>query len=143
MLYYYLGGLCIVNAQNVLRDTSLNCSIKQSLSDRLDASKTFILIVGEHTKELRAGSCQYCDSYNSYRGMCCRGHSVDTRSYIDFECEKAIRDGLKIIVLYKSTVVDREKCPDVVKYRGIHVPMVKCIGNTLYWDYDSVRDAIG
>mgnify|MGYP000094983320 CR=1 FL=1 len=33
------------------RDTSLNCSIKKSLAERLDASKTFILIVGEHTKE--------------------------------------------------------------------------------------------
>ena len=39
------------------RDTSLNCSIKRSLAERLDASKTFILIVGEHTKELRAGGC--------------------------------------------------------------------------------------
>lgn len=125
------------------RDTSLNCSIKQSLSDRLDASRTFILIVGEHTKELKAGGCQYCDSYNSYHGVCCRGHFVDTRSYIDFECEKAIRDGLKIIVLYKSTVVDREKCPSVVKYRGVHVPMLKLVGETLYWDYDSVKNAIG
>ena len=50
------------------RDTSLNCSIKRSLAERLDVSKTFILIVGEHTKELRAGGCQYCHSYNSYWG---------------------------------------------------------------------------
>ena len=28
------------------KDTSLNCSIKRSLAERLDASKTFILIVG-------------------------------------------------------------------------------------------------
>ena len=68
---------------------------------------------------------------------------MDTRSYIDFECEKAIRDGLKIIVLYKSTVVDRFKCPEMVRNYGIHVPMEKRIGNTLYWDYDTVRNAIG
>ena len=28
------------------RDTSLNCSIKKSLKERLDASKTFVLVVG-------------------------------------------------------------------------------------------------
>lgn len=66
------------------KDTSLNCSIKRSLAERLDASKTFILIVGDHTKELKAGGCQYCGSYNSYRGTCSRGHTIDTRSYIDF-----------------------------------------------------------
>ena len=125
------------------KDTSLNCSIKRSLAERLDASKTFILIVGDHTKELKAGGCQYCGSYNSYRGTCSRGHTIDTRSYIDFECEKAIQDGLKIIVLYKSTFVNRDKCPEVIRWKGIHVPMEKWIGNTLYWDYDSVRNAIG
>lgn len=31
------------------RDSSLNCSIKQSLKTRLDASKRFILIVGDKT----------------------------------------------------------------------------------------------
>ena len=126
------------------RDTSLNCSIKRSLAERLDASKTFILIVGNHTKELRAGGCQYCSSYNScYWGTCSRGHSVDTRSYIDFECEKAIRDGLKIIVLYKSTMVDKSKCPEIIRNHGVHVPMKKWVGNTMVWNYDSVRSAIG
>ena len=124
------------------RNTSLNCSIKRSLAERLDASKTFILIVGDHTKELIAGGCQYCGSYNSYWGTCGRGHTVDTRSYIDFECEKAIRDGLKIIVLYKSTFVNRDKCPEVIRWKGIHVPMEKWFGNNLYWDYVSVKNAI-
>lgn len=124
------------------RDSSLNCSIKKSLAERLDASKTFILIVGDHTKELKAGGCQYCGSYNSYWGTCGRGHTVDTRSYIDFECEKAIRDGLKIIVLYKSTFVNRDKCPEMIKWKGIHVPMEKWFGNNLYWDYVSVKNAI-
>lgn len=125
------------------RDTSLNCSIKKSLAERLDASKTFILIVGEHTKELRAGGCQYCNSYNSYLGTCSRRYTVDTRSYIDFECKKAIRDGLKIIVLYKSTTINRDKCPEVIRRDGIHAPMKKWVGNTLDWDYDSIRKAIG
>lgn len=48
------------------RDNSLNCSIKASLSKRLDASKTFILIVGNSTKTVRSGSCQYCKNYKTY-----------------------------------------------------------------------------
>lgn len=136
-------GLSFSDAHDLkqARDTSLNCSIKKSLAERLDRSKTFILIVGEYTKDLRAGACQYCDS-NHY-GRCTRGYPPDNRSYIDFECEKAIRDGLKIIVLYKSTVVNRSKCPEVVRNRGIHAPMEKWVGNTLDWDYNSVRNAIG
>jgi len=47
------------------RDSSLNCSIKASLSSRLDESYKFILIMGENTKTVRSGSCQYCDSLNS------------------------------------------------------------------------------
>jgi len=42
------------------RDSSLPCSIKRSLSERLDASKTFVLIVGKDTNSLTKGSCQYC-----------------------------------------------------------------------------------
>jgi len=68
---------------------------------------------------------------------------VDTRSYIDFECAKAIRDGLKIIVLYKSTMVNKSKCPEIIRNYGVHVPMKKWIGNTIVWNYDSVRSAIG
>lgn len=33
------------------RDSSLNCSIKSSLATRLDVSKTFVLIVGNTTKQ--------------------------------------------------------------------------------------------
>ena len=59
------------------RDSSLNCSIKSSLATRLDVSKTFVLIVGNTTKTVRSGSCQYCGSYNSWTQSCARGHSVD------------------------------------------------------------------
>ena len=47
------------------RDTSLPCSIKRSLNDRLDVSKLFVLIVGDHTDTITKGSCQFCGSYNS------------------------------------------------------------------------------
>lgn len=136
-------GLSFSDAHDLkqARDTSLNCSIKKSLADRLDASKTFVLIVGDHTNELKAGGCQYCSSYNGYWGSCARGHIVDTRSYIDFECEKAVRDGLKIIVLYKSTIVNRSKCPEAVRWKGTHVPMIKWQSGQLYWDYQSVKNA--
>jgi hypothetical protein len=102
------------------RDSSLNCSIKSSLATRLDASKTFVLIVGSSTKTVRNGSCQYCGSKNSYLNYCARGYSVDNRSYIEYECEKAVRDGLNIVVLYNATTVDKSKCPDAVKYVGTH-----------------------
>ena len=48
------------------RDTSLYCTIKHSLSARLNISKTFVLIVGEKTDVLTKGGCQRCDSYNSW-----------------------------------------------------------------------------
>lgn len=96
------------------RDGSLNCSIKTSLGTRLDASKTFVLIVGANTKTVRSGGCQYCNSYNSYTSSCARGYSVDYRSYIEYECDKAVRDGLKIVVLYNAATVDKTKCPDAV-----------------------------
>ena len=47
------------------RDTSLPCSIKKSLKERLDASKTFVLVVGDHTKDLTKGGCRYCQSYST------------------------------------------------------------------------------
>ncbi len=136
-------GLSFSDAHDLkqAKDTSLNCSIKKSLADRLNASKTFVLIVGNHTNELRAGGCQYCNSYNSYWESCARGYSVDKRSYIEFECDRAVRDGLKIIVLYKDTKVNRSNCPSVVRWTGIHVSMIKMVNNEYYWDYQTVKNA--
>jgi hypothetical protein len=136
-------GLSFSDAHDLkqAKDTSLNCSIKKSLADRLNVSKTFVLIVGNHTNELRAGGCQYCNSYNSYWESCARGYSVDKRSYIEFECDKAVRDGLKIIVLYKDTKVNRSNCPSAVRRTGIHVPMIKMVNNEYYWDYQTVKNA--
>jgi hypothetical protein len=125
------------------RDNSLNCSIKSSLATRLDVSKTFVLIVGSNTKTVRSGGCQYCvDSYNSAKQSCNRGYSVDYRSYIEYECDKAIRDGLKIVVLYNAASVDKSKCPDAIKTNGTHVAMCYKKDGQYYWDYQAVKDAI-
>ena len=127
------------------RDSSLNCSIKRSLATRLDASKTFVLIVGNNTKTVRSGSCQYCNSYNSYTGSCARQYNVDYRSYIEYECDKAVRDGLKIVVLYNATSIDKSKCPDAVKNLGTHEKMKKLNTATwsYEWDYQAVKTALG
>ena len=125
------------------RDSSLNCSIKASLSKRLDASKTFVLIVGSNTKTVRSGSCQYCSSYNSYTYRRARGYNVDYRSYVEYECEKAVRDGLIIMVLYNAASVNKSKCPDIVKNIGTHVAMCFYRNGQYYWDYQAVRNAIG
>ena len=119
-----------------------NCSIKASLKTRLDVSKTFVLVVGENTKYLRSGSCTYCGSYNSYLGRCARGHSVDFRSYINYECDKAVDADIKIVVLYNSTKVDKFKCPETLKDFGTHVAMRYKENGVEYWDYQAVKNAI-
>lgn len=124
------------------RDSSLNCSIKASLKKRLDVSKTFVLIVGNQTKVLRAGSCQYCKSYNAYTYHCSHGYSVDYRSYIEYECAKAVEAGIKIVVIYNSTTVDKSKCPDVLKYQGKHIPMIYYQNGMKYWNYTEIKNAI-
>ena len=124
-------------------DTSLPCSIKRSLKDRMDASKTFVLIVGEHTKNLTKGSCSNCKSYNSWNGCCVRGYYVDYRSYIEYECQKAIDANIKIVVLYNSTFVLKSKCPEIIKDKGKHVAMIyRGVDGNLYWDYETIKNAI-
>lgn len=124
------------------RDNSLNCSIKRSLATRFDASKTFVLIVGNNTKTVRSGCCHYCDSYNSWSKSCARYYSVDNRSYIEYECEKAVRDGLKIVVLYKAATVNKSKCPDAVKNIGTHEAMCYLENKQYYWNYQAVKAAL-
>lgn len=124
------------------RDSSLNCSIKSSLGTRLDSSKTFVLIVGFNTKTLRSGGCQYCNSYNSHSYNCARGYSINYDSFIDYECKKAIKDGLKIVVLYNYATVDKSKCPEVIKNYGTHVAMCYFENGKYYWDYQAVKNAL-
>ncbi len=68
--------------------------------------------------------------------------SVDYRSYIKYECDKAVEAGIKIIVLYKAANVNKSKCPEAVKNRGVHAPMCyRATDGKLYWDYSSVKQA--
>lgn len=123
-------------------DSSLNCSIKTSLKTRMDASKTFVLIVGDKTDSVTAGSCRYCSSYNSWTSSCARGRSIDYRSYIKYECVKAVEAKIKIVILYNSTIVSRSKCPEAVRYKGTHVAMLYRKNNNLFWDYNAVKNAL-
>ena len=123
-------------------DSSLYCSIKASLKHRMDGSNKFVLIVGEHTKNLTKGGCQNCSSYNSYTYSCARGYSKDYRSYIEYECDKAVEAGIEIIVLYNSTKIDKSKCPKAVRDLGIHSAMVYYKDGKNYWDYQAVKNAL-
>ena len=145
-LYYWkksgFFSLDFVDAHELTqaRDTSLNCSIKRSLKERLDASKTFVIVVGADTKDLRAGYCAYCPYYHYSFGTasCTRGYSIDNRSYIDYECEKAKEAGIRIVVLYNYSDVYRSKCPESIRWTGTHVAM-KTNGS---WNYLAVKKAI-
>lgn len=132
------------HAMKQARDSSLPCSIKKSLKERMDASKRFVLIVGDHTNTLTKGGCHLCSSYNSYLGYCARGYYTDKRSFIKYECDKAIEANIDIVVLYNSISVDRSKCPEVVRDVGKHVPMIfKGTDGSYYWNYYAVKDALG
>lgn len=122
------------------RDSSLCCTIKRSLKERTNMSKTFILIVGNKTNLLTKGSCQYCNKYvNSCFGVYCESeNNVNYKSYIEYECESAIKGHLNIVVLYNFNSVKKELCPEIIRYLGVHAPMKE---NGSYC-YAKVRDAI-
>lgn len=108
-------------------------------------SKAFVFIVGKQTDNLRKGSCQYCRNHFSVLGtaICYHRYTVDTRSYIEYEYQKAIRDGLRIIVLYNYATIQKDKCPELLRNMGIHLPAYyyaqdgKC-----YWNYQKIKAAI-
>ena len=146
-----------VHSETQSSDSSLNCSIKASLRKRMKLCKKFVLVVGRDTESLRSGACYYCCFYNrptlySPRPTCSLKHSVDNRGYIQYECEMAKydydNDDLEIVVLYNSVNVNRNLCPELLRWIGTHAPMKKKVtdyyGYTHYdWDYNSVRKAIG
>ena len=136
-------SLSFTNAHDLQtsRDDRLYCSIKSSLKYRMNASKTFVLIVGDYTNTVTKGSCQYCYSYNCYTKHCARGYSIDYRSYIKYECDNAVKAGIKIIVLYKDIRIDKSKCPESVRYLGLHTNMLYYKDGIYYWDYHSVKDS--
>lgn len=125
------------------RDSSLYCTIKSSLKKRMDVSKTFVLIVGSNTDTVTKGGCQYCRNYSESNSKCSTGHSVDYRSYIKFECDKAVESKINIVVLYKSLNVNKSKCPSALKDVGTHVAMYRRgEDGKKYWNYDSVKKAL-
>ena len=119
-------------------DDTNNCNIKKNCSQNLDYSKCLVLIIGQHTKSLRAGYCMYCKRYST-----CSDTYKTNKSYVEFECDYAIRHDLPIIVLYNSTYVDKSKCIDSIKNIALcHVPMKKRdYSGQLVWDYKGIKNA--
>ncbi len=127
------------------RDGSLYCSIKKSLSERMDRCKVFVLIVGTKTNKITKGACYNCRYYyynHYYQDFAClRGGSISNKSYIEFECDRAKKDYLngkiKILVLYNSSYVYKDRCPDSIREIAEHVAM-KTDGK---WNYLKVKIA--
>lgn len=127
-------------------DSSLNCSIKRSLKERLDVSKTFVLVVRSNTNSVRVGQCGYCSEYRTFyysSPSCSHNRAIDDRSFIEYECEKAKDAGIKIVVLYNYLTVDRSKYPNAIRYTGTHLPMYyRGADGKEYWNYKSIKEAI-
>lgn len=140
-------GLHFPDAHELMqsRDTSKACSIKESLRKRLECSKTFVLIVGDSTCYVTKGSCRFCPSYNSYTKHCARGRGVDNLGFVQYECRYtwSHQAVMRIVVLYNSAIVNRNKCPVLLRNVGVHVPALHFdsrLGRA--WDYQAVRRAI-
>lgn len=121
-----------------LSDDTNNCNIKKNCSQNLDHSKSFVLIVGNKTNTLRNGYCMYCKAYGT-----CRYTYKTNKSYVEFECDYAIKNNIPIIVLYNSTKVEQSKCiSSVVDIAKAHRRMIfRHTDGQLYWDYQSVKAA--
>lgn len=147
-------GLSFVDVHDLTqsRDTSSPCSIKQSLRKRLSVSKTFVLIVGNNTDKLTKGGCRYCSNYvhTYYMSPYCKsGLTIDNRSFIEYECEMALKDyqsGLikKIVVIYNGLLSpNKNKCPDVLKNVGTHIGSDKInYDGRRCWNYQEIKNAI-
>lgn len=125
------------------RDSSLNCSIKRSLHERLKASKKFALVVGNNTITRRAGMCRYC-----VKDASCTNKSnwCGDLSFIEYECDKAVKlyseEKMDIVVLYNATFCNKNLCPLMLRTIGDHVAMKKIIDGEEHWDYQTVRNAL-
>lgn len=147
-------ALSFVNVHEVTQcsDDTLNCNIKKSLRQRLNITKTFVLIVGEKTASLRSGKCCCCNYYQSFLTIepkCNKGYHIDNRSYVQYECEMAVKDfddGLlkNIVVIYNGMVIpDKTKCPEVIRRKGTHIGS-DCYNDRggLCWNYFEIMNAI-
>lgn len=134
-------GLSFLDAHELSEcrsDDTNNCNIKKNCSQNLNHSKFFVLIIGKETKSIRGGYCMYCKEFNT-----CKYIYKANKSFVEYECDYAVRNDLPIIVLYNSTKVDKRKCIDsVVDIAKVHAKMViRGNDNKLYWDYQSVKEA--
>ena len=136
-------------------DSSLPCTIKSSLSDRMSRSKTFVLVVGNNTATTRKGSCSYKDCGNKWysftqgKYICnVSGKTYSSESFIDYECRLAynawLRDEIKIVVLYNAASKDKSKCPEILRNVGTHTEMksYNAFWGRYMYDYQKVHNAI-
>ena len=107
------------------KEAPLLCTIKKAIARRLNGTKTFILIVGRSTNTVTVGSCRACPYYSAGWQSCRTGGSVDMRSYVQYEYEKAARDHLKIVVIYNAAEVDKALCPACLRKVGTHIAAYK------------------
>lgn len=148
-------ALSFVNVHEVTQssDSTLNCNIKRSLRKRLKITKTFVLIIGEKTFSLRSGACYLCKYYSGGGWLnkspsCYNGGNVDNRSYIQYECEMALKDfragELKnIVVIYNGLLApDYSKCPSILHGVGTHIGSDMLDGRTHIWAYNRIKNAI-
>ncbi len=99
------------------------CFAKASLKQAIDESDIFLLVVGEETLSVMEGSCSLCENYRSFSGNCAHGRVTDKRGFLEFQCATAKELNKKIIVLYSMNVVDKSKCPQVIRELGQHIAM--------------------
>ena len=95
-----------------------------------------------HSSFLHLSKVIYHFSYNNWGKYCARGHSLDYRSYIEYECDKAVEAGIKIVVLYNAGRVDKNKCPQALRNCGNHIPMWLWKDGQYHWDYQAIKNAI-
>ena len=149
-------ALSFVNVHEVTQssDNTLNCNIKRSLRKRLKITKTFGLIIGEKTFSLKSGACYLCKYYNNGGGWlnispsCYNGGNIDNRSYIQYECEMALKDyndgKLKnIVVIYNGLYrPDFNRCPAILRNVGVHIGSDVYKDGQCKWAYSRIKNAI-
>lgn len=147
-------ALHYVNVHEVTQssDDTLNCNIKRSLRKRMSISKTFVLIVGKKTTLLRSGACSLCQYYSSpnyfFPASCRKGYPVDDRSYVEYECEMALKDyragELKnIVIIYNGlTQPNYNLCPPALRGIGTHIGSDVFEDGVHKWAYKRIKNAI-
>ena len=136
-------------------DSSMPCTIKSSLRERMNDSKIFVLVVGNNTASTRKGSCAYHNcankqyNYTNGQNTCTvLGKTYSTQSFIDYECQlayKAYLNGkMKIVVLYNAASINKNKCPEILKGIGTHKEMKSYsnVWESYMYDYSKVKTAI-